>query len=144
MPFTEQNRTLLEEASSINFKLKKNGAINPFYHNSYERGLFFIKKAIEVHGNKYGYGKVEYVTIVLRLYFNVKSTKISSKSLTTILEVVGVRSALAGTFLLLKSLWQRLGSSIGISMTIAIPNTRVCTTCWRLFVQYTDYFTQLQ
>lgn len=61
MPFTQENKPLLEEAATIDFKLKKNGAINPFYHNSYERGLFFIKKAIEIHGNKYGYGKVNYV-----------------------------------------------------------------------------------
>lgn len=59
--FTEINKPLLEAAAAIDFKLKKNGVINPFYHNSYERGLFFIKRAVEIHGNKYGYGKVEYV-----------------------------------------------------------------------------------
>lgn len=61
MPFTEQNMPLLLEAAALDFKLKKNGAINPFYHNSYERGLFFIQKAVEIHGNTYGYSKVEYV-----------------------------------------------------------------------------------
>ena len=59
--FTEINKPLLLEAASIKFKMKKNGAINPFHHSPYELGLFFIKKAIEIHGNKYGYNKVVYV-----------------------------------------------------------------------------------
>ena len=61
MPFTEENKPLLEAAAAIDFKLKKNGVINPLRHNSYERGLFFIKKSIELHENNYGYSKVVYI-----------------------------------------------------------------------------------
>ena len=53
------NQELLEEANKIEFKLKSNGALNAKLYNKYERGLYFIKKAVEVHGmDKYHYGKV--------------------------------------------------------------------------------------
>ena len=53
------NQELLEEANKIDFKLTKTGCINFHKHNRYERGLFFVKKAIELHGiNTYQYGLV--------------------------------------------------------------------------------------
>lgn len=61
MPFTKENKPLLEEAATLNFQFMKNGKINYHKHGPYERGLFFIKQAIEKHGNKYGYDKVIYV-----------------------------------------------------------------------------------
>ena len=61
MPFTEQNMPLLLEAATVEFKLMKNGRVNCHKHSKRELGLYFIKEAIEVHGNKYGYDKVEYV-----------------------------------------------------------------------------------
>ena len=62
MPFTQENLPLLEEAASIDFQFMKNGAINSGKHSSYERGLYFIKQAVEKHGNTYGYQEVSYVT----------------------------------------------------------------------------------
>lgn len=67
MPFTQENKPLLEAAATIAFQFRKDGSINSARHTKYELGLFFIKKAIEVHGNKYGYSKVEYIN---------KSTKV--------------------------------------------------------------------
>ena len=56
------NQELLEEANKIEFKLKSNGALNARLYGRHERGLFFIKKAIELHGiNTYQYGLVQYV-----------------------------------------------------------------------------------
>lgn len=56
------NQELLEEANKIDFVLMKSGGINYRKHSVYERGLFFIKKAIELHGiDKYQYGLVQYV-----------------------------------------------------------------------------------
>ena len=53
------NQELLEEANKIEFKIKSNGALNSCHHTTQERGLFFIRKAIEVHGiDTYQYGKV--------------------------------------------------------------------------------------
>lgn len=59
--FTEENRTLLEAASYIDFKFTKTGSINSARHTKYELGLYFIKKSVERHGNTYGYNKVNYV-----------------------------------------------------------------------------------
>ena len=59
--FTEENKPLLEEAASIDFQFMKNGAIAYRKHTKHELGLYFIKKAIEKHGNEYGYTKVNYV-----------------------------------------------------------------------------------
>lgn len=56
------NQELLGEANKIDFAFMKSGVINYHKHSSYERGLFFIKKAIELHGiNTYQYGLVQYV-----------------------------------------------------------------------------------
>lgn len=56
------NQELLDEANKIKFVLMKSGNINYHKHTAYERGLFFIKKAIELHGiDKYQYGLVQYV-----------------------------------------------------------------------------------
>ena len=56
------NQELLDEANKIDFVLMKSGGINYHKHSAYERGLFFIKKAIELHGiDKYQYGSVIYV-----------------------------------------------------------------------------------
>ena len=53
------NQELLTEANKIDFKIKADGALNARLHNKYERGLWFIKKAVEVHGiDTYQYGKV--------------------------------------------------------------------------------------
>lgn len=75
MPFTEENKPLLEEAASINFQFMKNGMINYRKHSSYERGLFFIKKAIEIHENKYGYDKVEYVNNSTKVILTCRTHK---------------------------------------------------------------------
>lgn len=61
MPFTEQNRPLLEEAASVTFYLRKNGSINQYKHTLHERQLYFIQQSIKVHSNKYLYTKVNYV-----------------------------------------------------------------------------------
>ena len=74
MPFTQENKPLLEEAASINFQFTSSGAINPNRHTMYELGLYFIKKAVEVHGHRYGYKNVVYsgskakVSIVCRVH----------------------------------------------------------------------------
>ena len=53
------NQELLDEANKIDFKIKSNGALNARLYGRYERGLYFIKRAIEVHGiDKYQYGKM--------------------------------------------------------------------------------------
>ena len=53
------NQELLEEANKIDFKLKSNGALNAKLYDRHERGLFFIKNAIAVHGiDKYKSGLV--------------------------------------------------------------------------------------
>ena len=62
MPFTEENKPLYQAAVAIDFKLTKNGMINYRKHTTYERGLFFIKQAVEKNGNRYGYSKVNYVS----------------------------------------------------------------------------------
>lgn len=55
------NQELLDEANKIDFKFTKTGNISST-HSKYERGLYFIKKAVEVHGiDTYQYGSVEYV-----------------------------------------------------------------------------------
>ena len=55
------NQELLDEANSIDFKLTKQGNAST-KHSNYERGLFFIRKALEVHGmDTYRYGNVHYV-----------------------------------------------------------------------------------
>ena len=61
MPFTEENKPLLEAAAAIVFQFRKNGSINSHKHNPYERGLYFVQRAAEIHGNKFGYSKVTYV-----------------------------------------------------------------------------------
>ena len=61
MPFTEQNMPLLLEAVTIDFQFRKDGRVNCHKHSKRELGLYFIKEAVEIHGNKYGYDKVEYV-----------------------------------------------------------------------------------
>lgn len=56
------NQELLDEANSIDFHCRKDGTIEGRVHSKHERELFFIKKAIEVHGiNKYNYGLVQYL-----------------------------------------------------------------------------------
>lgn len=62
------NEELLAEANSIEFKFTKSGNVNYFQHTKYELGLYFIKNAIEQHGNKYQYGLVKY---------NTKATKVT-------------------------------------------------------------------
>lgn len=53
------NQELLDEANSIDFKIKSNGALNARLYGRHERGLFFIKNALAVHGmDKYKYGLV--------------------------------------------------------------------------------------
>lgn len=53
------NQELLNEANKITFKIKSNGALNGRLYNKHERGLFFIKRALEVHGmDTYQYGRV--------------------------------------------------------------------------------------
>lgn len=53
------NQELLTEANKIDFKLTKTGGINYRKHSVYERGLYFIKNALRVHGmDKYHYGLV--------------------------------------------------------------------------------------
>lgn len=59
--FTEQNKPLLEEAAAVDFQFTKTGSINSARHTKHELGLYFIKRAVEIHGNKYGYSKVTYV-----------------------------------------------------------------------------------
>ena len=66
--FAEENKPLLEEAASIDFQFMKNGMINYRKHSKKELGLYFIKLAIEKHGNTYGYSKVAY---------NTNNTKVS-------------------------------------------------------------------
>ena len=61
MPFTEQNKPLLEAAASIDFQFMKNGMINYRKHSKKELGLYFIKMAVEKWGNRYGYSNVEYM-----------------------------------------------------------------------------------
>lgn len=61
MPFTEENKPLLEAAAAIDFQFRKDGRVNYRRHGPYERGLYFIKKAISIHGSKYGYSKVNYI-----------------------------------------------------------------------------------
>ena len=61
MPFTEQNMPLLLEGAIIDFQFRKDGRVNCHKHSKRELGLYFIKEAVEIHGNKYGYDKVEYV-----------------------------------------------------------------------------------
>ena len=56
------NQELFDEANKIDFHCRKDGTIEGRVHSKHERELFFIKKAIEVHGiNKYNYGLVQYV-----------------------------------------------------------------------------------
>ena len=56
------NEELLAEANNVEFKFTAHGHISRT-HNNHERGLFFIKRAIEVHGiDKYKYGLVQYET----------------------------------------------------------------------------------
>lgn len=53
------NQELLAEANKITFKIKADGALNARLYNKYERGLYFIKNALRVHGmDKYQYGLV--------------------------------------------------------------------------------------
>lgn len=53
------NQELLDEANKIDFQIKSNGALNSGRHTIQERGLFFIRKAIELHGiDTYQYGMV--------------------------------------------------------------------------------------
>ena len=53
------NQELLDEANKIKFKIRPDGVLNNHAHNRYERGLWFIKNSIGVHGSeKYSYGKV--------------------------------------------------------------------------------------
>ena len=56
------NEELLAEANKIDFKFTKSGNVSCFQHTSYELGLYFIKNAIEKHGNRYQYGLVKYNT----------------------------------------------------------------------------------
>ena len=65
--FTEENKPLLGAAAAIDFQLMKNGVIDSFKHNPYERGLYFIQKAIELNGNMYGYSKVKYLDAKLKV-----------------------------------------------------------------------------
>ena len=73
MPFTETNTPLLEGAASINFQFMTNGMINYRKHTKQELGLYFIKQAIERHGNRYGYSKVNYIN---------NSTKVTIRCIT--------------------------------------------------------------
>lgn len=60
MPFTEENKPLLLEAATIDFQFGKDGRVNYRRHSKREIGLYFIKRAVEIHGNTYGYHKVDY------------------------------------------------------------------------------------
>ena len=56
------NQELLDEANKIDFRCRKDGTIEGRVHSKYERGLFFVKNSLIIHGmDKYQYGRIQYV-----------------------------------------------------------------------------------